>query len=289
MAEVYRQDGVRTEPVDAIALSSVIDWRAIVGGAVIAVGVSLTLLAFGSGIGLSVASTAPTWRESSPWLWLLSGLFLVFVALCSFGFGGYAAGRLRAPTRIAASPESEMRDGMNGIIMWGLAILLTALFALATVVGASRQASPSGSAAGASSSVVGENTLAAELDELFRSDRQAIDPMIEYHRSEAARILLKTSSHDGVPAEDRAYLTILVRTHTGIGAGEADDRVNRVIAESKDALHRARVALVLQAFLAAAALLAGAAVAWFSAVEGGRDRERGTIPVWNWSFRNPRG
>jgi hypothetical protein len=31
----------------------------------------------------------------------------------------------------------------------------------------------------------------------------------------------------------------------------------------------------------AAALLIGAAVAWFAACEGGRDRERGTFPVWN--------
>jgi hypothetical protein len=91
-----------------------------------------------------------------------------------------------------------------------------------------------------------------------------------------------------VPAEDRAYLTTLVRTHTGIGAGEADDRVNRLIAQSKDELHRARVAAVMQAFLIGAALLAGAAAAWFSAAEGGRDRERGTIPVWNWSLHNRR-
>jgi hypothetical protein len=288
MSDVYAPNVVRTEPVDVARAPSLVDWRAIFGGAMIAAGVSLTLFAFGSGVGLSVASTAPTWRDSSPWLWLLSGLFLIFVALCSFGFGGYAAGRLRAPTRVAASAETEMRDGMSGLIMWGLAVLLTAVLALGAASTASRQTAPSGGTAGASASVAGETALASELDELFRTDRYIVDPTIEYQRSVAARVLLKSSSHTGVPAEDRAYLTTLVRTHTGISAPDADDRVNRVMAESKDELHHARAAAVMQAFLLAAALLVGAAAAWFAAAEGGRDRERGTIPVWNWSLHNRR-
>jgi hypothetical protein len=283
MSDVYARDVVRTQPADIVA--PVVDWRAISGGAVIAAGVSFTLLAFGSGIGLSVSSISPTWRDSSSWLWLLSGLFLVFVALCSFGLGGYAAGRMRTPTRTTASAETEMRDGVSGLIMWGLAILLTTVLALGAATIMSRQ---SAGTAGPSASIIAENTLASELDQLFRTDRYIADPTIEYHRSEAARILLKSSSQNGVPAEDRDYLATLVRTHTGIGAGEADDRVNRLVAQSKDELHRARVAAVLQAFLIGAALLAGAATAWFSATEGGRDRERGTIPVWNWSLHNRR-
>ncbi len=111
MSEVYTADVVRPQPF--------IDWRAIIGGALIAAGVSFTLLAFGSGIGLSVVSTAPTWRDSSPWLWLLSGLFLIFVALCSFGFGGYAVGRMGFPARLAAGVESKFRDGMHGTLRVG--------------------------------------------------------------------------------------------------------------------------------------------------------------------------
>src|SRR5690348_10469938 len=83
-----------------------IDWRAIIAGAILAAGVSFTLLAFGSGIGLSVVSTAPTWRDSSPWLWLLSGIFLLFVALCAFGVGGYAAGRMRARVAVTEAIEN---------------------------------------------------------------------------------------------------------------------------------------------------------------------------------------
>lgn len=289
MSAVGVVETVRTEPLAEWPAGPTVDWRAVLGGAAIAAGVSFTLLAFGSAVGLSVASTAPTWRDSSAWLWLLSGLFLVFVALCAFGFGGYAAGRMRAPVRVVAETvESELRDGIHGLITWGVAIFLSALLAVAGAGVASRAAAPSGGTAGSAASVTGENIIASELDELFRTDRPALASDIEYRRAEAARILLKSSSHRGVPDEDRGYLTAMVGRVAGISDAEAADRVNRAIANSRDELHRARVAAVLQAFLVAAALLIGAAAAWFAAVEGGRDRERGTVPVWDWSWRGRR-
>jgi hypothetical protein len=275
MSDVYAAGALRAEPY--------IDWRAVIGGAVIASGVSLTLLAFGSGVGLSVVSTAPSWRDSSPWLWLLSGFFLVFVALCAFGFGGYAAGRMRLATRAPSGTESEFRDGMHGLFMWGLAILISAMFATFATLTATRQAAPAST--GPSSSLAGENILASELDELFRSYRYAPGANIDYQRAEAARILLKTESHAGVSADDKAYLSNIVAMRAGVSGAEADDRVNRVLAEAKDGLHKARVASVLEAFLVATALLLGAAVAWFSSEEGGRDRELGRLPVWDWSLR----
>lgn len=277
MSEAYpaAEAAVRGQPY--------IDWRAIVAGAVLAAGVSFTLLAFGSGLGLAISSTAPTWRDSTPWLWLLSGIYLIFVALCAFGIGGYAAGRMRLATRVAASPESAFRDGMHGLFMWGLAILITGVLALLAAAIAARPMAPSGGAAGPASSVAGENILANELDELFRSYRYGSAP--ENLRAEAARILLKSSSHKGISQDERSYLSNLVALRAGVSTAEADDRVNRVIGESKDELRHARGAAVMEAFLAAAALFLGAAVAWFSAEEGGRDRELGRIPVWDWRFR----
>jgi hypothetical protein len=276
MSEVYAPAAVGGPPF--------IDWRAIIAGAVIAAGISFTLVAFGSGIGLSIASTAPTWRDSSPWLWLLSGIYLVFVALCSFGFGGYAAGRMRLPTHLSEARESAFRDGMHGLSMWGLAILISAVLALLGTLDISRQMAPSGGAAGPAASVGGENILASELDQLFRSYRYGPGPNVAYERAEAARILLKSSGHRGIPSEDRAWLSNIVSTREGVSGPEADDRVNRIIAESKDEISRAREAAVMEAFLVCVALLVGAALAWFAAEEGGRDRELGRQPVWSWSL-----
>lgn len=265
-----------------------VDWRAIIAGAVLASGVSFTLLAFGSAIGLSVVSTAPTWRDSSPWLWLLSGLFLLFTALCAFGIGGYVAGRMRAHVAVAESVESRFRDGMHGLFTWGLAILLTAVLALASAATLSRAVAPSEGASGPYASVAGESLVASELDVLFRSDRKLVDSDIEYRRAEAARILLKSASHNGVPGEDRAYLAILAGRHAGISAEEAQVRADRAVTASRDELRRARQAAVLQAFVIAAALLVGAAVAWYSAHEGGLDRQEGAVPIWDWTFRRRR-
>lgn len=269
--------------IETVRPASFVDWPAIIGGGAIATGVSSTLLAFGSGIGLAVASASPTWRESSPWLWLLSGVFLILVALAAFGFGGYAAGRMRAPSALRTERETHFRDGMHGLFTWGLAIFITALLALAGAAIGASGAAPQGGA-GPAASVASETALATELDELFRDARMpAAD--LELRRAEAGRILLKASSHDGVSVDDRAYLASMVAAQSRIRPEDAAARVDRVVAESKEALHRARVAAVLQAFMVAAALLIGAAVAWFSAIEGGKDRERGVIPVWRWSWR----
>lgn len=268
-----------------IAEAPLIDWRAIIAGAVVAAGISVTLVAFGSAIGLSIASTAPTWRDSSAWLWTLSGIYLVFVALCSFGFGGYVAGRMRSRLRPVVTEEIEFRDGMHGLVTWGLAILIGAVIAVAGASAASRAIAPSAGAAGAASSVASENIVASELDELFRTDRPLTDADFTYRRAEAGRILLKSSSHAGVSNEDRDYLGVLTATITGLPAADADARVNRVIAESKDEIHKGRVAAVLQAFMIGAALVLGLAVSWFAAEEGGREREANYIPVWDWSWR----
>ena len=267
------------------AEAPLIDWRAIIAGAVVAAGISFMLVAFGSAIGLSVASTAPTWRDSSAWLWSLSGLYLVFVALCSFGFGGYVAGRMRSRLRPIVAGEIEFRDGMHGVVAWALAILIGAVIALAGSAVASRAMAPSGGPSGVTSSVASENIIASELDELFRTDRALTDADFTYRRAEAGRILLKASSHAGVPTEDRDYLSNMTATITGLSPADADARVNRVIAESRDEIHRARAAVVLQAFMVAAGLLIGLAVSWFSAEEGGREREAGYVPVWDWSWR----
>lgn len=265
--------------------SSFIQWSAVIAGAIIAAGISFTLLAFGAGIGLSVASTAPTWRDSSAVLWILSGLFLILVALCAFGLGGYIAGRMRATFRTPTIPETEFRDGVHGIVTWGLAIVITAILGLMGAAVLSPAMAPSGGPAGPATSVAGENIIASELDELFRTTRTAIpETNTAYRRAEAARILLKSNGHVGVSSDERNYLANIVADRTGMPMSEAAARTERVIGASAQELHRARVAAVLQAFMIAAGLLLGAAVAWYSAVEGGRDRQRGTLPIWDWRF-----
>ena len=99
-----------------------VHWGAVIAGAIAAAALAFVLLGFGAGLGLAVSSASPTWRDASFALWFLSGIYLIFVALLSFGFGGYVAGRMRSRlTSVAGSDEAGFRDGMHGLLAWALA------------------------------------------------------------------------------------------------------------------------------------------------------------------------
>src|SRR3954467_1783737 len=102
-------------------------WSPAAAGALIATALLAVLIAFGTAIGLGVASAAPTWRDASVALWLLSGLYLILVALISFGVGGYFAGRIRTGLPAADSGDIEHRDGLHGLTAWAIAVVLTVL------------------------------------------------------------------------------------------------------------------------------------------------------------------
>ena len=267
-----------------------VHWSAVIAGAIAAAALSFVLLAFGTGLGLAMNSVSPTWRDASFALWFLTGLYFVFVALASFAFGGYVAGRMRSRVAtVAAADEAEFRDGMHGLLAWALAIVIGAVLAIGVAGAAAPAVVPGSGNAGPSTSVAGENTIAYELDQLFRSDRPIPADEMTQARGEAARILLTSSSHSGVTPEDRDYLTTLVSSRANVSPEEADARVSKAIPRAHDALKRARAAGVLIAFWTVVALLLGAAVSWYAAREGGRERETGGAPTWReWSSRPSR-
>jgi hypothetical protein len=246
----------------------------VIGGAIAAAALAFVLHSFAAAIGLAVSSTAPTWRDSSAWLWLLSGVYLVLVALVAYGLGGYIAGLMRERLADDATPdEAEMRDGTHGLLVWGVATLLTGLMIALSTVAATRLAAPSAGSAGPATSIGGENLIAYDLDHLFRAERRPAGIDMTYARAEAARILLTASSHNGVAPEDRGYLARLVVNMTGLAPADAQTRVDSVIASAKQNIQRARRASVVLAFMAGAAALLGAAAAWYAACAGGRQRD----------------
>jgi hypothetical protein len=263
---------------------SYIHWGPVIAGAVAAAAIAFVLHAFAATIGLAVSSTAPTWRDSSAVLWLLSGLYLVLVAFLSYGAGGYLAGRVRSTWK-TTEDEIEFRDGVHGILVWALATILTGLLAFGAAQATTRLAAPSAGAAGPSTSVAGENIVAYELDRLFRADRRPADVDMTYSRAEAGRILLQSSSHSGIPGEDRAYLIRLVASRAGLSPGDAERRVDTAIASARTNIRRARRATVILAFMAGAAALLGAATAWFAAGLGGQHRDQAISPPLRMRWR----
>ena len=256
-----------TRAVAVVSAGRPVQWRAVIAGAVAAAALAFVLHGFAAAIGISVSSTAPTWRDTSMALVLLSGLYLVLTAVISYAFGGYIVARMETPAAMP-SEANAWNDGMHGLLSWAVATLLTAFLAFGAAQVASRLAAPPASSA----SVAGENIIAFDLDRLFRAERKPATDM-NYIRAEAARILLSASSHSGMQQEDRDYLVRLVAANTGISAADADKRVTTVTATAKDNIARARRSATVIAFMAAAAALVGAAIAWFAAVAGGRHRD----------------
>jgi hypothetical protein len=133
--------------------------------------------------------------------------------------------------------------------------------------------SRSGAPSGPALSVAGENIIAFDLDKLFRSSGRSNQTPSAYVRAEAARILLRSSSHRDLLADDRNYLVALVEKTTGLPAAEATARVNTVVDSAKQNISRARNSGVITAFMIAAAALLGALAAWLAAGIGGRQRD----------------
>jgi len=255
-----------------------VSWTAVVLGALMATALSSILVTFGATIGLGVTSTAPTWRDSSAALWLLSGLYLILQAAISFGVGGYTAGRVSAGVISSNPAEAEHHDGLHGLAAWALAVVLGAIIAVALGSAALTRSNESNVTAGRTSAA--EPLLSYEIDRMLRAVRRPAGVDVSQQRAEAGRILLTASGHSGMSNEDRGYLVQLVTATTGVAAPDAEKRVDAAIANSQTAIARSRRSSVILAFSVAAALLLGAVMSWAAACAGGRHRDGLPMPDW---------
>ena len=101
-----------------------VDWGSIIAGAFVAVAASTIFLAFGSAIGLSMTSFQSTSAASATGLAVAGALWLLWVQVSSFAGGGYIAGRMRRQIGDGKPHEVEMRDGVHGLIVWAVGVVL---------------------------------------------------------------------------------------------------------------------------------------------------------------------
>jgi hypothetical protein len=125
---------------------SYVDWPAIIAGIVLASGISLVLLTFGSAIGLSFTDFNAATDVDPLWIAIAAASWLLWVQISSFMAGGYITGRLRKRHNDATEDESDVRDGAHGLLVWGGALIVGAVIA---VGGIGAAASAVGNAAGA--------------------------------------------------------------------------------------------------------------------------------------------
>ena len=270
--------GTDFQRTDALASLGYVDWAAIFAGTVVALAVSVVLFTFGSAIGLSMVSFEPRDGASLFWLAIVSGLWFIWVAVTSFGAGGYLAGRLRRPAPGASVDEIEVRDGSHGLLVWATGALLGAILAASGVTGAIGAA---GRATGTVAQTAAE-AVGGDLDVLGERLIRGTDIADPELRAEAAELIRRGLGDGELAEEDRDYLARIVAERTGQSPEEAAATVDSAFAQARqlydaavDTAERARVATAIAGFLIAATLLVSAAAAYTAATVGGDHRDRG--------------
>jgi hypothetical protein len=245
---------------------SYVDWPAIFAGSVVAVAIAILLTTFGAALGLS-SITLDGSDSSSTMELVLTALWLVISMIAAYLAGGYIAGRMRRRVETAEKDEVTARDGINGLVVWGLGTVLSAVM-LTNVL--SFAANTAGTAVAGAGQAVGAVTQAAgtalggvasgvaSVAETVIPDAAQNNPT-EYLSNQ----LLRPSEVDRItadPAElaqqtasivaniyrtgevsdaDRAYLASAVAARTDMTPSQASDRVDQVIQNAQDARQQA--------------------------------------------------
>lgn len=113
---------------------SYVDWAAVFAGAVVAAGLALLLTTFAAALGLGSISVGEDGGISFGWL-IVTALFVVISMVAANWLGGYIAGRMRRPIGSGGRDEVTVRDGMNGLAVWGIGMIVSAILATSVVTG----------------------------------------------------------------------------------------------------------------------------------------------------------
>jgi hypothetical protein len=138
MAIITKSEAVRVPEQSVESSASAVEWAAIVGGALGAVGISIILFTLGSGLGLSTVSPW-SWSNPSPTTFgVVAAIWLIVTQWLASALGGYLTGRLRTKWVGIRTEEVFFRDTAHGFLAWALATVLVATFiALAASAAAS--------------------------------------------------------------------------------------------------------------------------------------------------------
>lgn len=254
-----------------------VDWPAIFAGAFLATAMTLVLLSFGAGLGLSMASPVAGEGVSLRWVTIAGGIWMIWTAVSSFAVGGYLTGRLRRRVGDGNVDEVEARDGAHGVVVWAVGAVFGGFLAVSGVGG---MLSATGS--GAEAALEAADLRFADATEyassaLLRGDATQGSAAA---KAEVASILARGFTSGEIADADRQYVTNVVMAQTQMDQAAAQTRVNAAIedglaarAAAVEAADQARIAGLIGAFVLAATMLVAAAAAYFAAGAGGKHRD----------------
>lgn len=249
-----------------------VSWPAVAAGAVASLALTLVLIAFGTGLGLSVVSPWGNSGASATTFKITTGLYLVVIAMISSAVGGYMAGRLRARWVGVHTDEVYFRDTAHGFLAWAFATVLGAIL-LASPASTLIGGAVSGLSAGATAAAAQSGPVDGYVDTLLRPNTPSANGNATDGRAEVSRIVTTSLRNGEMKPDDRAYLNRVIAARTGVSEADADKRVNDAITAAKTAADTARKNAMQLAFWLTASLLIGAFSASLAATEGGGLRD----------------
>lgn len=289
-----------------------VQWGAVILGALGATAISMVLLTFGAGLGLSAASAQPYAGASAKAIAVISALYAAITMVAAFGAGGYITGRMRLPASQELA-EHEFRDGAHGFAVWALGIVIGGVIAISGVSGAVKTAVQATAAVGgAAAAGAASNTALGQAALSMSPTDYAIDRLMAPADAAPAagvpatgpaptradlagpmtRIFAASLRSGQFEARDRMTLVQMVMQRTGMPQSEAEKRVDAAYTELKaaeqkarDAADAARKAALITAFAAAATLLLGCAAACVGAATGAKHRAENTAVTFFGSSR----
>jgi hypothetical protein len=282
------------------ASRSYISWPAVFAGNAVTGGLILVMLPLGAAAGLAMASFYSGRSASATTIGWSAIIWLAFMYLFSTWAGGYVVGRLRARAGEANIEEVRFRDSVNGVVFWGVGMIVSALFTFFTVTSAVGTAtSAAGNALGGAASAAANAAPSVNTDymaDVFlrttgnktqannnnnnnpppRSDVEA--------RAEISRILAASAATGQMQDADRQYLAAIVAQRTGLSDADAKARVdqalkradeykNQMMDRAQAAAETARKAAASFAFWTAILSLISAILAAYAARMGGQHRD----------------
>lgn len=246
---------------------SYLDWPAVLGGTVVAAGTAAIFTAFGSALGLASISAEPGEGSFSLWI-VVTAIWIVLSLIASYLAGGYVAGRMRRRVDDATAEEVATRDGINGLVVWGLGMLIGVWMAAGVVSGASSvvgtAATAIGSAAGGLAQGAG-SALGGAAQGVAQAVGAAVpentgDETLSYINDTLMRPVLQGAQQSGAVAspdrpaaddaelarqsgvilgnvvrtgeiseDDRSFLIAAVAQRTGLSQAEVEARVTQSV------------------------------------------------------------
>lgn len=235
-----------------------VDWAAILAGAVVAAAVAGLFMTFGATLGLSTISAERGEGSFNAWI-VVTALWLAVTLAASYMAGGYVAGRMRRRTHDADADEVAARDGITGLVVWALGMLVTAWMAAGALgtattaagnlAGGAAQAAGAalgGAAQGLGNAMPGDTAVGWISDTLGRPSLSAgaaapatpgltspaDDPAVLARQS--AAILANIARTGEIGEADRVWLADATARITGLPQAEAEARVEQAVTSAQE-------------------------------------------------------